>query len=136
MKIWHGYGSEHSMNLVMIGHFKDALAASAAKEILERLKKHVDGEQARGEMDTFGSTSRFSDASRSLLDALRLYSLKPVELEQLAYEMRVEQDGTQLKLRTDESDFSAFMNVMLSKGARIEVFSAHDHPDPDAESNE
>ena len=24
MKIWDGYGSEHSMNLVMIGHFKNS----------------------------------------------------------------------------------------------------------------
>lgn len=32
MKIWQGYGSEHSMNLVMIGHFKSPKDATHAQK--------------------------------------------------------------------------------------------------------
>ena len=30
MKIWYQHGSEHSANLVMIGHFEDATEATKA----------------------------------------------------------------------------------------------------------
>ena len=34
MKVWHGYGTEHSMNLKLIGHFADAREANAAVEAI------------------------------------------------------------------------------------------------------
>ena len=30
---------------------------------------------------------------------------------------------------TNESDVSAFLKVMIDKGARVEVYSAHDYPE-------
>jgi hypothetical protein len=41
MKIWKGYGSEHSMNLVMIGHFKEACDAREAKRLIDQLIERV-----------------------------------------------------------------------------------------------
>ena len=41
MKLWYGYGSEHSMNLVMIGRFKDAVAAAQAKRVIDALTTKV-----------------------------------------------------------------------------------------------
>ena len=41
MKIWYGYGSEHSMNLVMTGKFKDAGDAAKAKEVIDWLSEQV-----------------------------------------------------------------------------------------------
>jgi len=32
-------------------------------------------------------------------------------------------------LTTEEFDISAFLKVMFSEGARIEVYSAHNYPD-------
>lgn len=37
MKIWHGYGSEHSMNLVMIGHFKSTEDSKKTYRLIEQL---------------------------------------------------------------------------------------------------
>ena len=41
MKIWTGYSSEHSMNLVLIGKFKQAKDAEAVADVINKL-----GEQA------------------------------------------------------------------------------------------
>ena len=39
MKIWYQHGSEHSANLVMIGHFKDASDATKAKDYHDSMHK-------------------------------------------------------------------------------------------------
>jgi hypothetical protein len=56
-------------------------------------------------------------------------SIGPQEVEQFAYEVGVEFKGNELVLTTEELDISAFLKVMFLKGARIEVYSAHDYPD-------
>ena len=50
MKIWNGCGSEHSMNLVMIGRFKDAGDAASAKEVIDRLIEQVSADVDDGQM--------------------------------------------------------------------------------------
>jgi hypothetical protein len=50
MKIWYQYGSEHSANLVMIGHFEKA------KEIIDALTNQVAEDQSNGTL-TLGSPS-------------------------------------------------------------------------------
>jgi hypothetical protein len=37
MRIWNGYGSEHSMYLVLIGRFQTVTGAKAAEERMEAL---------------------------------------------------------------------------------------------------
>ena len=56
MKIWYQHGSEHSANLVMIGHFKNATEATRAKEIVDALTNQVAEDQAKGEL-VLGSPS-------------------------------------------------------------------------------
>lgn len=56
MKIWQGFGSEHSMNLVMIGHFEDARSARGAKEAIDLFTQAMEAEQAAGRL-TFGGSS-------------------------------------------------------------------------------
>jgi translation initiation factor 2B subunit (eIF-2B alpha/beta/delta family) len=43
--------------------------------------------------------------------------------------VRVKVEGSKVILTTDESDVSAFLKVMFDQGARIEIYSAHSHPD-------
>lgn len=38
MRIWNGYGSEHSMRLVLIGRFQTVIDAKAAEERMEALQ--------------------------------------------------------------------------------------------------
>lgn len=129
MKIWNGFGSEHSYNLVMIGRFKKTRDAEKAKELIERIIKQVVAEPDAHQRDASPQDHRFSDAMSKLLMASKLYSIGPTELEQFAYDASVRVDGNQVIVTTDEIDVSAFLKVLLDKGARVEVYSAHVHPD-------
>jgi len=129
MKLWHGFGSEHSMKLVMIGRFRDARGAKKAKELIDKLIAQVGEEPDVYRHDAVPQDRRFSDAMLSLLMASNLYSLGPSELEQFAYDANVAVKGSEVIVTTDEVDVSAFLKVLLDKGARIEVYSAHDYPD-------
>ena len=51
MKLWAGFGSEHSMNLVMIGRFVDASDAAAAKRLIDDLIALVMEEQEAGQQN-------------------------------------------------------------------------------------
>lgn len=127
MKIWKGYGSEHSMNLVMIGHFKEARDAEKVKELLDQLTSQVMQDTGGGKIERLPQ-DRFTDDMLKLLRQLKLYILRPTELEQLLYDIHVDVDGDKIVVTTDEADVSAFLKVLLEKGARIEVYSAHDFP--------
>ncbi len=128
MKIWYGYGSEHSMNLVMIGRFNDAGDAAKTKQIIEWLTEQVNADVEAGLMRIDGQTNRFTDGMLGLLRKVNVHSIGPGELEQLAYDVDVKVENSQVVVTTDEIDVSAFMKVLLDKGARVEVYSAHDYP--------
>lgn len=128
MKIWHEHGSEHSANLVMIGHFEDATEATKAKEIIDELTDQVARDQDSGAL-VFGSPSgRYSEDMLGLLAQLNVASIGPGELEQFAYEVNIEVEGDKLIFTTDELDIASFLKVLILRGARIELYSAHDHP--------
>jgi hypothetical protein len=129
MKIWYGYGSEHSMNLVMIGHFRDAKSAAEAKDLIEKLTEHVLAEAAAGTLDIGRHQDRFSDKLRDLLDETKIYTMGPSELEQLGYDARVKLEDDRIAITTDEADVSAFLKLLIDRGARVEVYSAHEYPD-------
>lgn len=128
MKIWYQHGSEHSANLVMIGHFQNAAEATRAKEIIDALTNQVAEDQANGTLTLGNPAERYGSAMLDLLGRLNV-SIGPQEVEQFAYEVNVKLQGNDLILTTEELDISAFLKVMFLKGARIEVYSAHDYPD-------
>jgi hypothetical protein len=128
MKIWYQHGSEHSANLVMIGHFEDATEATKAREIFDALTKQVAKDQANGTLTLGTPSDRYGKEMLDLLGRLNV-SIGPQEVEQFAYDVSVKVEGNDLVLTTEELDISAFLKVMLLKGARIEVYSAHDYPD-------
>lgn len=129
MKIWYQHGSEHSANLVMIGHFKDATEATKAKEIIDELTKQVMEDQDKGALVLGSPSERYGDAMLDLLGRLNVMSIGPRELEQFLYEVSVKVEGNKMILTTEEVDISAFFKVMFDRGARIQVYSAHNHPD-------
>ena len=129
MKIWYQHGSEHSANLVMIGRFADAMEATRAKEIIDQLTRQVSADHDEGTIVLGSPSERYSNEMLSLLGRLNIMSIGSLELEQFLYDVRVEVEGSNLILTTDEIDISAFLKVMLDEGARIEVYSAHNHPD-------
>jgi len=128
MKIWKGYGSEHSMNLVMIGHFKEASDAKKIKDLLDQLAGQVKDDADKNQSNTVPQ-DRYTDGMRELLRAANLYILGPAELEQLLYDVQVDVDGNKVVITTEEVDVSVFLKVLLDKGAKVEVYSAHNYPD-------
>jgi hypothetical protein len=129
MKIWQGYGSEHSANLVMIGHFKDVTSATKAKEIIDRISEQASEDYGAGDIETDGSTMRYTKAMMEVLETVKVYNVGPPELEQFVYNVYVDLKGDQIRITTDESDVTAFIKVLLNNGARVEVFSAYDYPE-------
>jgi len=128
MKVWKGYGSEHSMNLVMIGHFKEVRDAEKVKDLLNKLAEQVRDDADRSP-NSMPPHDRFTSGMLELLSSAKLYSLAPGELEQLLYDVWVDVDDNKVVITTDEIDVSAFLKVLIEKGARVEVYSAHGYPD-------
>ena len=130
MKVWFGYGSEHSMNLVMIGFFREAEDATQTLDMIERITEQVDLDKDAGLIGFDGKTDRFSDGMRNLLYYnLQIMTLGPVDLEQFLYEVDVRVDEDKVVVTTDEVDVSAFLKVLMKNGARVEVYSAHEYRD-------
>ena len=123
MKIWHGYGSEHSMNLVMIGHFKSADDAKKTQNLIEQLTEGL-----RDKIDIGTYRDRFDDEVMDLLRKINCYSLSPSELEHFLYDSNTQVEGDKIVLTTDESEVSAFFKLMINNGAKVEIYSAHDYP--------
>ncbi|MFK4189215.1 DUF6375 family protein [Streptomyces sparsogenes] len=128
MKVWYGYGTEHSMNLVMIGRFKDATTAERAHTIIKELTTALQAEEEAGRLTVGEPDDRYSDEVLKLLSDLNIHSVGPRELEQFLYDLTVRRDGSSIVVTTDETDVQALLKVLLDKGARIEVYSAHDYP--------
>jgi uncharacterized protein DUF6375 len=132
MKVWFGYGSEHSMNLVMIGRFKDVKDAAITAKKIEDLQVLARQEVDSGAMSLGGETRRFSDEARAKLLELKIWDLGPDELEQFAYEVYLEASEAEIRLTTEESGISGFIKVLIGGGGKVEVFSGHDYPPPDS----
>ena len=128
MKIWNAFATEHSMNLVLIGRFKEVRDAERAKQSIDRLTDFLSAEK-RPQPSPTHQRHRFGEAMRQLLHDEELHSLAPEELEQFCYDVNVNQSGNEISIWTDEIETSAFLKVLVQRGARVEVYSAHDYPD-------
>ena len=84
MKIWYGYGSEHSMNLVMIGRFQDPESADATKKIIEQLTRQLETDVEAGLSEIGEGAERFADDMLTMLTKVRVHTIGPAELEQSA----------------------------------------------------
>jgi len=133
MKIWNSYGSEHSSNLKMIGTFKTVEKAIDAKNAIEQLEGFV---ERTGGFDTYDRTERFTDEQMELYrnGTKGVQSLSPREFSQFALDVRVQQADNTIQITSDEIDVSAYLKLLIDCGAKVEVYSAHDYPDKDSDT--
>lgn len=124
MKIWNSYGSEHSANLVMIGKFKDAASAESAQAIIDELTAFISDRE-----DEDLGVDRYPDGVLDLLGRMKFHSVAPEEIKQFRYDVHSEVKEDKIVITTDEVDISAFLKLLIEKGARVEVYSAHEYPD-------
>lgn len=127
MKMWNGYGSEHSMNLVLIGRFKREQDAENAERNISRLSSQASKDDTDFISCSEPEDHRFSDDMLALLRKLDLNTLGPFDLVQLVSDHHLSRDGDQITIRTDEADVSVFVKLFIEAGAKVEVFSAHDY---------
>lgn len=131
MKVWSGFGSEHSANLVLIGSFQTPEKAQLAIQQLEKLCACV---QEEFDYERFYDDPTASYPQGPLVEMLKQLDLphfSPDDIEHLARgpESLTRRDS-RIEIRTDEYDVNGFLKFLLGKGARIEVYSAHDYPAP------
>jgi hypothetical protein len=124
MKMWNNYGSEHSANLVMIGSFKDVGSAEKANEAIEKITDFV----CSGDTD-YENADRYPEGIIKILEEVKFHDLRPAELDQFKYGIHGTLEGNKVVITTDESEISAIMKLLIDKGARVEVYCAHDYPD-------
>jgi len=128
VKIWTGYGSEHSMNLVLIGKFKNERDADRSHELIKKLMQLAAEDENMPVLERAPEEFRFSDSAMDFIRKHQLYILTPAEIEQFAYDHHVDKNADNITVRTDESEISAFVKIFLDAGARIEIYSGHDYP--------
>ncbi|WP_085688198.1 MULTISPECIES: DUF6375 family protein [unclassified Pseudomonas] len=128
MKIWSGYGSEHSMNLVLIGKFKRAQDAEKVEKDIDKLSAQASKDDSDSIPFAKPENQRFSEDMLSLLCSLNVHSLAPSELGQLISDFDLKREDGRITVTTDESDVSAFVKLFIESGAKVEIFSVHDYP--------
>lgn len=136
MKIWNGYGSEHSMNLVLIGKFKRDQDAEKVEKQIDTLRDQASKDGAHSIAFGGPEDRRFSDGMLSLLSSLSLNTLDPSELGQLLSEHNLSRESDRITVTTDEAEVSAFVKLFIEAGAKVEVFSAHDYPPDSADQGD
>lgn len=123
MKFWKGFGSEHSSNLVMIGHFKSALEAEAAKDKFDRIVSRLSGK-----IEFERTENKFSDDEIQELTRENIFLLTPRDIEQLVFEYDCSIDDNKICITSEELEITVFVKFLIENGARVEVYSAHNYP--------
>lgn len=126
MKIWIGYGSEHSANLVIIGKFESDNDAEAALNLLNEATAIARADEAGGVLSPGEVTKTFSPAIMDLYQCTEL-SLNYGDPEELLYDYQAKRESNKVVITTDETDINAFIKVLLHHAAKIEIYSAHSH---------
>lgn len=130
MKVWVGYGSEHSANLVIIGTFKDASAANEANSVLEQVTQAAEAAERAGSLKVGGTNTSYPPGFLDLLAKLDLMDFGYDDAARLLLEWHARLDGNRFIITTEETEIGALLKVLINHGAKIEVYSAHEHGGP------
>jgi hypothetical protein len=122
MKIWTSSGSEHSMNLVIIGKFKTAQDAEKCKILIDSLRDFL---HDHGELDQ--DSVEYGNDVLDFLSKKNISCIAPQQLVQFRYDMAVDLHENEIKITSDD-DLNVFMALLIQEGAKVEAYSAHDYP--------
>lgn len=130
MKIWSGYGSEHSANLVIIGKFEAAGDAAKALRIIEEATQIARDDEAAGRIQAGHFPENYTKDMLDFLSKSSLMDFGLTDPQDLLYEFNARTEGEKVVITTEETEVSAFLKILLSRGAKIEIYSAHNHDGP------
>lgn len=133
MKVWHSYGSEHSAALVMIGRFKSEQDANIFLAELRKLQETI-----TAVMPDYEEQGRFP---KEIMDNLYhgkirfCYDMSPKDLDDFLLDYSIdkdEQNGSVVRMTTDDVGWAGLIKMMINAGARVEIFSEHNEKKKDA----
>lgn len=129
MKIWTGYGTEHSANLVIIGKFKTIQEANKAKDLINELTRIVNDDENAGRTLDGLANGMFS---QSVLDFCSKNSIGLAynDINGLLYDYNIEQDNNKIIITSNDTDFQSILKIMIHGEAKIEMYSAHYYSSP------
>ena len=134
MKIWYGYGSDHSAKLVMIGEFKTEEDAARIYELINTLLQHASSDAAEEVIDHWTKNERFSEDTEKRLRELQLYYVSPSDIADFAFaDISMDKSANVLQFWTDDVDIGGFVKLLVNSGAKVQVYSAHHYQDTDKE---
>lgn len=120
MKIWNSFSGEHSAKLRIVGKFKTNEEANKAVACFNDLLNVPNKER--------GTNPYFSDGISKVLTKHNLHYFTENDPEQLDFFHKLEAYGNEIVVETDEVEVQALIKVMLSYGAKIELYSRHNYP--------
>jgi len=123
MKIWTSYGSEHSMNLVIIGKFKTVEDAEKCKELIDSLKDFL-----RNYSELNQNSVEYENNILDYLVQKNIVYIAPQQLVQFCYDMNIDLHENEIRITSDD-DLNVFMSLLIQKGAKVEAYSAHNYPE-------
>lgn len=109
----------------MIGKFKEAENAKEAMAALESIRELAEEERLSGILN---ENSR--NYSKKMLDTIistNVHGISPRDLLQLCQDVNINHEGNVITIKTNETDVSAFITLLISKCAKIEIFSTHNY---------
>jgi hypothetical protein len=134
VKIWRGYASDHSANIVMIGEFKTEEDAERVYELINTLSENASSDSAEGILEYWDRNEQYSEETERRLRKLKLHNLSPADISDFAFlNTSIDRSGAVLRFRTDDVEIGGFVKLMVARGARVQVYSADDYPDSEGE---
>lgn len=111
--------------MVLVGYFQSIEKARTAESIMKKLTEAA---------ENLGSASAPSwmDPSPSpdtnfwnFLRELGIFDLTLGEVEQFGYDHTLVRNENKIEISTDEADVQGLIKTMISRGARVEIYSRH-----------
>lgn len=134
MKIWYGFGSDHSSNLVLIGKFKTEADAISALERIESIMEAAGSDLSESIIGSWDRNEQLSAEMEARIRELNTHSLSPNDLAEFALmNCTPSRQGKELHFRTDDTEIGGVIKFMALNGAKVEVFCAHDYPSNEEE---
>ncbi|MEL4319878.1 DUF6375 family protein [Leifsonia sp. YIM 134122] len=115
------------MDLKLIGHFASTDDARVARDAIAILTEAAELERDEGRLEYGEPPQMFSDRLLEAMSDTGVHSLGHADVEQFLYDAHVEAQDADVVVRTEEIDVLAYVKVLIAKGARVEIYSMHDH---------
>jgi len=130
VKIWTGFGSEHSYRLVLVGHFQNESDAVIVEERYEQLQEL--GAEEVGNANWDEPAPGFSKELYERLEEAGALNLSRPDIEGFAYIEGIHREGKTITCHTDDAELQGLLKIMFDQGARVEIYSSK-HWSPDGE---